>query len=129
MTTTRATRTRTFNNLVKREWAKYWWNWIMTDSIEQYDRDLYSPDLEAISHNPNIATKFIYMCNSLNYKCHWLCNSDNQLTRDKNKFEERKYREYLAAYRIQQWWIRIHDDPTYRVCREKVAKDYDEMFK
>jgi hypothetical protein len=47
---------------------------------------------------------------------------------EKQLFEERKRREYMAAYRIQQWWLRVTSDPRNPVCQRRLEREYDEMF-
>ena len=45
----------------------------------------------------------------------------------KNVFE--KYAiEYIAAYRIQQWWYKITLSPEYAIGRKFINRKYDEMF-
>ena len=41
---------------------------------------------------------------------------------------EKKAREYLAAYRIQQWWYKITLSPEYKVGRKFINRKYDECF-
>ena len=41
---------------------------------------------------------------------------------------ERKYREYLAAYRIQQWWQKLKHDPKTSVGYKYMNQLYDENF-
>lgn len=50
---------------------------------------------------------------------------EKSLKTDKDAFIERKYRKYLAAYRIQQYWIRVNTDPNYALCRNKLEADWD----
>jgi hypothetical protein len=42
-------------------------------------------------------------------------------------FEE-KAREYLAAYRIQQWWFKITLSPEYEVGRRFINMKYTKCF-
>lgn len=49
---------------------------------------------------------------------------EKSLKTDKEAFIERKYRKYLAAYRIQQYWIRVNTDPNYALCRKKLEADW-----
>ena len=45
----------------------------------------------------------------------------------KEVFEE-KAREYLAAYRIQQWWFKITLSPEYEVGRRFINMKYTKCF-
>jgi hypothetical protein len=47
---------------------------------------------------------------------------------EKKCFEERKHREHMAAYRIQQWWIKVTGHPQNPVCIRRLEREYDEMF-
>jgi len=47
-------------------------------------------------------------------------------TRDKEVFMERKYREHLAAFRIQQYYARGKYVPIYAYCRRLHMKFYYE---
>jgi hypothetical protein len=54
--------------------------------------------------------------------------SYNKFTAEKEAFLERRRRDYLAAYRIQQWWWRVTSHPANPVCRRRLAREYAEMF-
>jgi hypothetical protein len=47
------------------------------------------------------------------------------LETDKEAFIKQRYREHLAAYRIQQYWILVRTDPNYALCRKKLEADWD----
>lgn len=47
---------------------------------------------------------------------------------EKDKFEENKLREYMAAYKIQQWWREITMSPYYAIGRKFINRHYDELF-
>lgn len=46
---------------------------------------------------------------------------------EKKCFTERKQREYMAAYRIQQWWIKVTSHPENAVCQRRLENEYDVM--
>jgi len=54
--------------------------------------------------------------------------SYNKFTVEKTAFLERRRCDYLAAYRIQQWWWRVTSNPANPVCRRRLEHDYAEMF-
>jgi hypothetical protein len=37
------------------------------------------------------------------------------------------YMEYMAAYRIQQWWLKITTNPYHKVGRRIIEKRFDEL--
>ena len=45
----------------------------------------------------------------------------------KHIFDE-KAKEYMAAYRIQQWWHKITLSPEYKVGRKFINRKYDKLF-
>lgn len=50
--------------------------------------------------------------------------ADNTFDYEREKFLLERRRKYLAAYRIQQYWYLVTTDPTYKLCREKLERDY-----
>ena len=46
---------------------------------------------------------------------------------EKKCFTERKQREYMAAYRIQQWWLKVTSHPDNVVCQRRLEREYDAM--
>ena len=45
-----------------------------------------------------------------------------------DSIEEKCRREYMAVYKIQQWWFRITLSPEYKIGRKFINKKYDECF-
>ena len=39
-----------------------------------------------------------------------------------------EYFRYLAAYRIQQWWLRLRLDPRHPVGIRRLEREYEELF-
>ena len=52
----------------------------------------------------------------------------NNFAHEKGLFVERKAREHLAAYKIQQWWVFVTSSPEYAVGRRKIEAGYDAEF-
>lgn len=44
---------------------------------------------------------------------------------DREAFIERRFREHLSAYRIQQRWVLARTDPNYELCRKKLEADWE----
>ena len=55
----------------------------------------------------------------------WSGISQNDLKKEKNTFIEKKYREHLSAFKIQQWFYHIKLNPNYNYCRKRVNMIYD----
>ena len=54
--------------------------------------------------------------------------SQNPFTKEKEAFVNRKYREHMAAYKIQQWCLSIIVSPHYKIGRTIIDKKYKELF-
>lgn len=54
--------------------------------------------------------------------------SNNTFTTSKMEFIAQKYKEYLAAYRIQQWWHKIRLDPYHPVEIRRLEREYAGLF-
>jgi hypothetical protein len=71
--------------------------------------------MEYINANPN------HLYYGMNLQC-------NKFTRSKSDFVDKKYREYLAVYRIQRWWHQIRLNPRHPVGRRRLEREYDALF-
>ncbi len=60
----------------------------------------------------------------------WNINSItwNTFEGERRDFFERRFREYLAAYRIQQYYNLVSSAPVYSICRKRLALDYEREF-
>lgn len=47
---------------------------------------------------------------------------------DKTVFYNSNFRQYMAAYKIQQWWHFITMSPNYKIGRKFINKKYDDLF-
>lgn len=55
----------------------------------------------------------------------WITENFNE--KKENDYKLQKYREHLAAFRIQQYYFRSKLNPEYKYCRTQVNKFYDEV--
>ena len=58
----------------------------------------------------------------------WDNISKNPFTKEKEQFINRKYREYMASYKIHQWCLSILISPHYKIGRKMIDKKYKELF-
>ena len=79
-----------------------------------------------ISSNPNITMKIIKENPMQNWI--WSYISQNPFTKEKEDFINRKYREHMASYKIQQWCLSIIVSPHYKIGRTMIDKKYKELF-
>lgn len=52
----------------------------------------------------------------------------NSFEKEKELFINRKKREYIAAYKIQQWWYKVTMSPEYVIGRKFIEKRRAELF-
>ena len=49
----------------------------------------------------------------------------NSFKKEKQQFIEKKYKEYMSVYRIQQCWDRASSIPTNPICQRRIERDYE----
>ena len=59
----------------------------------------------------------------------WAQNAFYKNTHKKDLFIEEKMKEYIAAYKIQQWWFNITMSPHYKIGRKFIDRKYSELLK
>ena len=59
----------------------------------------------------------------------WSVIIKNLMTKAKEKFILQKYREHLAAFKIQQYYMLAKYTPTFAYCRKLHMMYYDENLK
>jgi len=147
----RAKRTQQFSVTVKKQWTlKFWdfiqenpdfpWVWECISKNPNITMDIIreNPDKpwhwESISWNPNITIDIIK--ENPDKPWHWEWISINEFQKEKELFIEKAYKEHLASYRIQNWWIHITMSPYYKIGRKFIDRDglellneYNEMTK
>ena len=79
-----------------------------------------------ISSNPNITMDIII--DNPDKPWDWNFISMNPFTKEKEQFINRRYREYMAAYKIQQWWKERTLSPHYEIGRKLIYQKYIELF-
>ncbi len=102
------------------------WNILSNNpSINNYENNqIINYDEYNITSSPNFNLDYIDNLNNINWK--YLCG--NHLYKNKQLFIERKLLEYMAAYRIQQWYIKISLDISYKFARNKIYNDYNKLY-
>jgi hypothetical protein len=79
-----------------------------------------------ISENPNLTMEMIEKHPEKPWD--WQNISLNSFKKDKEKFIEKKLKEHLSAYRIQQHWFKAKMDPSYALCKKMVNDFYDNVI-
>ena len=118
-------RTERIKQLIKsinKEWSNHYFKFIQ-DNPDNPDKPW---NWKSISMNPNI-TMDIIRDNPDKPWC-WLHISQNPFTKEKEEFVNRKYREHMAKYKIQQWCLQIIISPHYKIGRTMIDRKYKELF-
>ena len=115
MILTRKHRTKKFRDQVEYEWKERFWKFI-EDNLEQ------PWDWSCLSQNPNIT--FDNVLAHPDKPWSWKHFSANTFSKAKQNFVEKRYKEYLSAYRIQQCWNLAYSIPTNPICQRKQKRDY-----
>ena len=76
-----------------------------------------------LSYNKHITMEFIKKYPKKPWNCGWV--SRNLYKEEKDEFILKKYKEYLAAYKIQQFYFHRRLNPIYALCRNQVNRFYD----
>lgn len=71
-----------------------------------------------LSMNPNITIEIIMK--NLDKPWVWRNFSNNTFEKEKKIFLEKRIREYMAAYKIQQWWYKASISPSLRNRRKLI---------
>jgi hypothetical protein len=87
----------------------------------------YQWNWNRLSRNPHLTMNFVDECFDLD-NTNWDFISQHKFTVDKDEYTLAKYREYLAAYRIQQWWHRLRLDPHHPVGIRRLEREYSGLF-
>ena len=95
------------------------------DIIEKYPEKPWK--WEWISYNPNITMAIIEKYPEKPWK--WNLISCNHFKLERKIFIENKLREYMAAYKIQQYWFSALDNPYNKIGKRKLERDYDKLLK
>jgi hypothetical protein len=107
-------------------WNWYWISYNPNLTIEMINANPDKPwNWHGISRNPNITMEDIK--SNPNKPWVWNMISTNKFTRSKQEFIYKKYIEYLAAYRIQQWWYKLRFDPYHPIGSKRLEREYDEL--
>ena len=138
----RKKRTSLFRKRVEKEWSEYFWKFVLKysdkldwceisrspnitmDFIEKYPDKPWN--WSCISRNPNVTMEFIEKHPDKPWD--WRLISKNKFLKEKNLFTEKQMRKYLAAYRIQQYWDKALTNPSCTIGRNKINRNYDELF-
>ncbi len=140
MIRTRQYRTKKFRKQVECEWTekfwkfiednldKFWdWNSLSANPNITFDIVLAHPDKPwnwyGLSQNPNITFDNVLAYPDKPWS--FVNLSYNTFSKAKQRFINKRYKEHLSAYRIQQCWNRAISIPTNPICKRKIKRDYE----
>jgi hypothetical protein len=79
-----------------------------------------------ISYNPNLTMEMLENHDDKSWDWYWI--SLNSFKKEKEKFIEKKLKEHLSAFRIQQHWFNAKMNPSYVLCKKMVNDFYDNVI-
>jgi hypothetical protein len=104
------------------DWNRISWNSSLTmEYVEQHPEHPW--DWNGISQNSSLTMEYVEQ--HPEHPWNWHGISQNDFKKEKNTFIEKKYKEHLSAFKIQQWFHHIKLNPNYRYCRKRVNMFYD----
>ena len=109
-------RTQEVNKQLNQVWCKKWMKY-----VEHHPEHPW--DWSGISQSSSLTMEYVEQ--HPEHPWDWSGISQNDLKKEKNTFIEKKYREHLSAFKIQQWFYHIKLNPNYNYCRKRVNMIYD----
>ena len=110
------------------------WNWygisqnhnLTMDFVERHPEHLW--DWFEISQSHNLTMDYVERHPELPWN--WTGMSWNCFDKEKIVFVEKKYREHLSAFKIQQWYRKIAENPHHKsgICKRRVNAAYDKYY-
>lgn len=82
-------------------------------------------DYSALGSNSTLRFQFILDNPTINGESYLDCVDYNDFRCEKQAFLERRRREYMSAYKIQQWWWCVTSNPVNVVCQRRLESDYE----
>ena len=102
------------------------WGWLSSNPNITFDIVLAHPNKSwnwyGLSRNSNIAFDIVLAHPEKPWD--WGGLSQNIFSKAKKNFVNKRYKEYLSAYRIQQYWNRAISIPANPICQRKIKRDY-----
>jgi hypothetical protein len=71
---------------------------------------------------------FRFINDNIDKEWEWFELYRNTFTENKDAFNDKEYRRYMAAYKIQQWWYKITMSPDYKIGRKFINLKYNQLF-
>jgi hypothetical protein len=111
---------------------EYPWNWdgislnenLTMDYVERHPEHPW--DWYEISQNKTLNIDYVEQHSE--YPWNWYEISINCFEKEKTQFIEKKYKEHLSAFKIQQWFHHIKYNPNYSYYRKRVNIFYDKYL-
>ncbi len=107
------------------------WNYFELSKNSNITWDIIQANLDkpwnwkGLSCNPNITWENVKANPTKPWN--WYSLSWNPFKKNKEWFMNRKYRELMAAFKIQTRWRKANEDPNYTLCKRRVNREYDVM--
>jgi hypothetical protein len=92
--------------------------------LEHKDKNL---EWTTISYSNYITYEIVQNNRNLPWVWHCLCKNKNMF--DIEVEFKLKAREHLAAYKIQQTWLRSYYNPEYLICKRRLYNEFENLTK
>jgi hypothetical protein len=92
--------------------------------LDNLDKSL---DWSAISSSDYITYEIVN--NNRNLPWNWRCLTVNKNMLDIKSEFKLKAREHIAAYKIQQYWLRDYYNPEYLICQQRLSREFKSLTK
>ena len=108
------------------------WNWRGLSGNQNITLEIVKDNINKdwswnrLSYNPNITWEIVKDNPDEDWYWGWL--SSNPFTKNKEIFIEQKLKEHMMAFRIQTYWRRANYDPKYKLCKNRLMKQYEMLF-
>jgi hypothetical protein len=68
-----------------------------------------------------------YIENNKYFDISWYVVSATTFAKEKENFKLAWYRKYMSVFRLQQYFNKMYDDPTYQFCRTRLDKMFGNL--
>ena len=105
------------------------WRLLSTNSNITMDIVKKNPDKPwcwiGLTENENMTWDIIQENPNGNWNYQYL--SRKSFSKEKQIFMQKKYREHMAAFKIQMYWRRANYNPDYKLCKQRLIKQCNEF--
>ena len=108
------------------------WNWeFLCNNVNITLADVIQhPEInwcyKSLSNKESLTIEFVE--SNIDKPWDWEALAENEFTQSKQAFYLAEYKRHLMAFRIQQWWHKLREDPRHPVGIRRLEREYDALF-